>query len=62
MAEKDEGTAGRLPKELVDVECPRCGSRISEDSEVFFQREDSLFVGYALKCPKCGNDFNFTLY
>ncbi len=62
MAEKDEGTAGKLPKELINVECPRCGNRISEDSEVKYQREDSLFVGFGLTCPKCGNEFNYTLY
>ena len=62
MAEKDEGTAGRLPKELINAECPRCGFKINEDSEVTFSREDSLFVGYGLTCPKCGNQFSFTLY
>jgi DNA-directed RNA polymerase subunit RPC12/RpoP len=54
--------AGKLPKELVDVECPRCGHRISEDSEVSFNREDSFIVGYQLKCPQCGNEFLYTLY
>ena len=34
MAEREEGKAGILPKELVNVECPRCGFKISEDSEV----------------------------
>jgi len=62
MAVQEEGTAGRLPKELINAECPRCGTRINEDSEVAYQREDSLFVGYALTCPKCGNHFSFTLY
>ena len=62
MAAKGEGTACRLPKEPVEVERPRCGFRISEDSEVSFSREDSLFVGYGLTCPKCGNQFSFTLY
>ena len=62
MAEREQGKAGILPKELVGVDCPRCGFRISEDSEVSFSREDSLFVGYGLTCPKCGNEFSFTLY
>ena len=62
MPEREQGKAGILPKELVNVECPRCGFRISENSEVSFSREDSLFVGYGLTCPKCGNKFSFTLY
>jgi hypothetical protein len=62
MAEREEGKVGILPKELVGVDCPRCGFRISEDSEISFNREDSFFVGYSLICPKCGNAFSFTLY
>ncbi len=62
MAEQEEGKVGVLPKELVGVDCPRCGFKISEDSEIIFNREDSFFVGYSLTCPKCGNVFSFTLY
>src|SRR5512135_1116831 len=29
MAERDEGKVGTLPKELVGVDCPRCGFKIS---------------------------------
>jgi DNA-directed RNA polymerase subunit RPC12/RpoP len=54
--------AGRLPKELVDVACPRCGFRISQDSEVAYNREDAYIVGYTLTCPQCGNEFMYTLY
>ncbi|HJO71537.1 MAG: hypothetical protein QF450_11950 [Rhodospirillales bacterium] len=65
MGEKDRGLeerAASLPKELVGVDCPRCEYRISQDSEVVFHREDQYFVGYNLTCPKCGNEFAYTLY
>ena len=57
-----ETRASSLPKELVGVECPKCAYKISQDSEVVYNREDQFFVGYNLKCPKCGNEFAFTLY
>lgn len=57
-----ETRAGGLPKELVGVDCPKCGLVISQDSEIVFNREDSFFVGYNLKCPGCGNEFAYTLY
>jgi DNA-directed RNA polymerase subunit RPC12/RpoP len=56
------GKAGSLPKELVDVKCPRCGFRISQDTEVSHNRDESDFVGYFLKCPQCGNEFGVSLY
>lgn len=62
MPESEEGTAGRLPKELVGVDCPRCGFTISQDTKVTFNREDSFFVGYSLVCPECDNAFSYTLY
>jgi hypothetical protein len=62
MPQRDEGKAGALPKELVGVDCPRCGFKISQDSEVTFNREDSYFVGYSLICPACDNAFAYTLY
>jgi predicted RNA-binding Zn-ribbon protein involved in translation (DUF1610 family) len=57
-----ETRAGRLPKELVDVDCPKCGFKFSQDTEVVFNREDQYFVGYNLTCPECGNEFSYTLY
>ncbi len=54
--------AGTLPKELVGVDCPRCGFVISQDTEVSFNREDSFYVGYKLTCPGCGYEFEYTLY
>ncbi len=57
-----ETKAADLPKELVGVDCPKCDFKISQDSEVVFNREDSFFVGYNLKCPNCGNEFAYTLY
>ena len=62
MPERDEGKVGALPKELVGADCPRCGFKISQDTEVTFNREDSFFVGYSLTCPACGNEFCYTLY
>ena len=65
MGDKDDEfreKAGTLPKELVGVDCPRCGFVISQDTEVSYSREDSFHVGYKLKCPKCGNQFEYTLY
>ncbi len=57
-----ETPAARLPKELVNVDCPRCGFKFSQDTEVVYNREDQFFVGYNLTCPECGNDFSYTLY
>lgn len=54
--------AGSLPKELVGVDCPKCGYLISQDTEIVYNREDQFFVGYNLMCPKCGNKFAYTLY
>ena len=54
--------AGKLPKELVGAECPKCGAAISQDTEIVYNREDAYFVGYNLQCPKCGNKFAYTLY
>lgn len=54
--------AGSLPKELVGADCPRCGFVINQDTEVSFNREDSYYVGYKLKCPGCGYEFEYTLY
>lgn len=65
MAEKEderETRAASLPKELVGVSCPRCNFKISQDSEIVYNREDAFFVGYNLTCPKCGNEFAYTLY
>ncbi|OGL02661.1 MAG: hypothetical protein A3I14_12880 [Candidatus Rokubacteria bacterium RIFCSPLOWO2_02_FULL_73_56] len=62
MPEHDGGKVGALPKELVGADCPRCGFKISQDTEVTFSREDSFFVGYSLTCPACGNEFCYTLY
>lgn len=65
MKNKDDDfreKAGVLPKELIGVDCPRCGLVISQDTEVSFNREDSYYVGYKLKCPECGNEFDYTLY
>ncbi len=65
MAEKEderETRAASLPKGLVGVRCPRCNFEISQDSEVVYSREDQFFVGYNLSCPKCGNEFAYTLY
>jgi ssDNA-binding Zn-finger/Zn-ribbon topoisomerase 1 len=54
--------AGRLPKELVGVDCPKCGYLISQDTDIVYNREDQFFVGFNLVCPKCGNKFSYTLY
>lgn len=62
MPEQEEGKAGALPKELIGVDCPRCGFKISQDTEVEFHREDSYFVGFTLICPECSNNFGYTLY
>lgn len=60
--DEQETRAASLPKELVGVKCPRCNHAISQDSEIIYNREDSFFVGYNLTCPKCGNEFAYTLY
>ncbi len=57
-----ETRAAALPKELVGVDCPKCQYKISQDTEIVYNREDQFFVGYNLKCPKCGNEFAYTLY
>ncbi len=57
-----ETRAAALPKELVGVDCPKCGHAISQDSEIAYSREDQFFVGYNLTCPACGNAFAYTLY
>ena len=65
MAEKKDDTETRVasfPKELVGVRCPRCDFTISQDTEIIYNREDQFFVGYNLTCPKCGNEFAYTLY
>jgi DNA-directed RNA polymerase subunit RPC12/RpoP len=54
--------AGSLPKELVGVDCPKCGFLISQDTDIVYNREDQFFVGFNLQCPKCGNKFSYTLY
>jgi hypothetical protein len=62
---KDDETStrvGNLPKELVGVNCPRCDFEFSQDTEIVYNREDQFFVGYNLTCPKCGNEFAYTLY
>ena len=56
------GKAGTIPKELIDVKCPRCGFRISQDAEVSHNRDESDFIGIFLKCPNCGNEFGTSLY
>ncbi len=64
MAEntEEETTVGRIPEELIGIDCPKCGEKISQDSEVKYNREDNFFVGYNLTCPSCGNEFAWTLY
>ncbi len=62
MVQKDEGTVGKLPKELVGADCPKCGFKVSQDTEVTFQREDNFFVGYTLQCPRCATKFSYTLF
>lgn len=64
MSEENEKEvrASSLPKELVGVDCPKCGYLISQDTEIVYNREDQFFVGYNLECPKCGNKFAYTLY
>ena len=57
-----ETRAAALPKELVGVDCPKCGHAISQDSEIVYSHEDQFFVGYDLTCPACGNAFAYTLY
>ncbi len=57
-----ETRAASLPKELVNIDCPKCGFKFSQDTEVVFNREDQYFVGYNLICPKCENAFAYTLY
>ena len=57
-----ETRAASLPKELVGIDCPKCGYKISQDSDIKYNREDSFFVGYNLTCPNCGNNFSWTLY
>ena len=53
---------GKIPKELIGVACPKCDFRISQDTEVGYNRDESDFVGYTLACPRCGNVFNYTLF
>lgn len=62
VGDEKETRAASLPKELVGVDCPKCGEKISQDSEVVYSREDQYFVGYNLTCPHCGNEFAYTLY
>ena len=65
MTEKGDERETRvasLPKALVGVACPKCDFRISQDTEIVYNREDQFFVGYNLTCPQCGNAFAYTLY
>ncbi len=60
--DETETRVGSLPKELVGVSCPRCDYKISQDTEIVYNREDQFFVGYNLTCSECGNEFAYTLY
>ena len=35
-----ETRAASLPKELVGIDCPKCGHKISQDSEIVYNRDN----------------------
>jgi len=53
---------GKLGAKYVDARCPNCGFKISQEVEVESARDESYFIGYKLKCPKCSYEFHYRLY
>lgn len=42
--------------------CPHCGESSGFDSLLKVYRDESIFQGLTVKCPKCGKTFHYQIY